>query len=330
MKKVVRVLGSIWAFVLMLYPLNSFAAGKLVYGISADKTNLKSGDSVMVEVSVEDNPGVAFLIFEVDYDSDVFSVESKSVGNILPDNNGRPVSDDQSGTVIFSVGTDTASDNSTETGELAKIVFEVKDQVKAQDTKIEVKDRDAFNSDIVEISSTGASVTLHIDGADSPKADDSEKNNDASNAQSADESSTDANNNPDQSGEPKAAQDTDEGSNPESGQNSDGYKETKVDDSSDSNSDMKERDSQAADNGTDSHGDVADTDSDGSDDSAIVSDSVSENADVFIEADYTAKTYQNEDGKSDENSKSIIWWLIGGGAVVAAAIGGFVIVKKRR
>ena len=169
MKKLRATVALVLAFTL-LFAMNAMAASALKFSLEASSTTLEPGDSVTITVSAEENPGIITTGFYLEYDDDVFSVESKSVGSILSKDSDawRPLDQDQNGQVSISLGSATTESNITSTGTLATIVLKVKDGVTGtKNITISTTSSQAgtMDADMNEISETHDSVTITVNGA---------------------------------------------------------------------------------------------------------------------------------------------------------------------
>ena len=169
MKKLRATVALVLAFTL-LFAMNAMAASALKFSLEASSTTLEPGDSVTITVSAEENPGIITTGFYLEYDDDVFSVESKSVGSILSKDSDawRPLDQDQNGQVSISLGSATTESNITSTGTLATVVLKVKDGVTGtKNITISTTSSPAgtMDADMNEVSETHDSVTITVNGA---------------------------------------------------------------------------------------------------------------------------------------------------------------------
>ena len=132
--------------------------------IAASDATAKAGEQVEVEISIVNNPGVASVALTVGYDSDVLTLVGVNDGGIL----GSAVhSDDFSANpYTLSWANDTATENFTEDGVIATLVFVVAADAEDQDVDVtlyySVEDYEIMDVDMepVEIDLEDGVVTI--------------------------------------------------------------------------------------------------------------------------------------------------------------------------
>ncbi|MBQ8118995.1 MAG: hypothetical protein IJ794_12090 [Lachnospiraceae bacterium] len=167
--------------VVLVMGMTVSAAGSGKLALTADKTELKPGDTVTVTLNVADNPGIVMLNTEIGFDANTFVLMDKDPRPaedgededelaetlqkfFIPDQASQKLSQDtgEGDNVSFYLGSDTRSSNYTKTGDVATFVLKVKDSavngsVELSFNVLECRD---FNGDIVEFSGSPVSLTI--------------------------------------------------------------------------------------------------------------------------------------------------------------------------
>lgn len=133
-------------------------------------TEAQVGDTVVVSLNLNKNPGVISLSFDVSYDKEGLLLKGVEDTKLVKGYNSSPYFENVSPYTLFWLD-GTATSNNTQTGTVAKLTFEVlkagKHEIKA---KCNVNDTCNFNLDSVNFES--ATHTIKVDGDDLPEGGD--------------------------------------------------------------------------------------------------------------------------------------------------------------
>lgn len=116
--------------------------------IVVENKTARAGDTVSVQISIKDNPGIIAMLLQINYDSKVLELESSSVKDFA-DTSFGPISKNP-----FTVSwEDSIHDNTTTDGCLVELVFRVKDGAASGSTPITVSynEDNIFNSDFENV-----------------------------------------------------------------------------------------------------------------------------------------------------------------------------------
>ncbi len=167
MKKVGRLLFVYLLIIGMIFSVRSIdlvAAGTGALSVSTSATTLHPGDEVTVNITADTNPGIITLELAGTYDTNVFTLKSKSVGAVLPDFASPSVADDTAGSVSFLLGNISASSNYTTSGTVCSFVLEVKGSAANGSTDIGITFNNAGNTDMEDVAFTVGTKTVSITG----------------------------------------------------------------------------------------------------------------------------------------------------------------------
>ena len=143
MKKTIKIL-SIVLSLLLAMSVASFAAdeeGTITVGSASGK----AGESVEIEIEVDDNPGIAMARLFVSYDADVLEIKDVEDGGIW----GKQVHSNnlESNPYTLFWSNPTTTENIVENGTLATLEFKIKSGTKAGDYPITIS---YSNSDVID------------------------------------------------------------------------------------------------------------------------------------------------------------------------------------
>ena len=118
--------------------------------LTSEKAFSKNGNTVSLTINVSSNCGFSYLRFSLDYDTSVLTLVKAENGAIISDM-------DHGLNLLWS-----ASDDSSATGELVTLVFEVSPYAQVGDYTVDIVSRECFNArgEDVGVIFKGSSVTL--------------------------------------------------------------------------------------------------------------------------------------------------------------------------
>lgn len=122
---------------LSVLSFSAFAADDSGMKISVSSADVKAGDSVSIDVTIDRNPGVFGFTAEVDYDADSFAFDKSEVQGVFS-NDEVIVNNIADGRITISA-TDSGVDNKTETGKFVKITFKTTADSVNGEHKIKIK-----------------------------------------------------------------------------------------------------------------------------------------------------------------------------------------------
>ena len=127
--------------------------------IVVDSKTTHAGDTITVNVSVKNNPGIIAMLLHIEYDSSVLELQ-KATGKDFEDVSFGPL-DHQPFTVFWE---DSIHPNTTTNGSVVELVFKVKDDAAFGQTAITVTydEENIFNSDFENIFFEALSGTVDI------------------------------------------------------------------------------------------------------------------------------------------------------------------------
>lgn len=148
-----KTLSIILAAVMLITSLSVFtvAAAASNPTISAESTTVQAGETMELNLSISNNPGMSGLVVTLRYDRDVFTLESAENGDLFDS---------------LTYATNFAWDNSAnvmQDGVLATVVFSVADDAATDDYTIEVVVRECVNMDLDDVGCDASNGTVHVD-----------------------------------------------------------------------------------------------------------------------------------------------------------------------
>ncbi len=136
---------------LFIFSIGSFAASKGELTVS--DVSGKPGETVAVEISLKNNPGIIAIRLDVDYDSSKVDLVEVADGKLL--GNGNSTFNNNINTVPYTLLWEdaTATENHTENGVLATLKFRISDSATGGnvDIKVNIDAASTFDKDLNEI-----------------------------------------------------------------------------------------------------------------------------------------------------------------------------------
>ena len=165
MKKMKRVLALLLTLVMLLsvMPTGVLAAGNDTAGVvvAADRVSGKPGDTVTVDLTLKENPGIISLRLKVKYDGTVLTLTEKSVVNMFQNVTPSRNITDIPYVLIFDSSTSEA--NVTATGKLATLTFKINENAEAdQIANIELLVDNVFDFDGANISASAENGAVSV------------------------------------------------------------------------------------------------------------------------------------------------------------------------
>lgn len=165
MKKMKRVLALLLTLVMLLsvMPTGVLGAGSDTAGVvvAADSVSGKPGDTVTVDLTLKENPGIISLRLKVKYDETVLTLTEKSVVNMFQNVTPSKNITDIPYVLIFDSSTSEA--NVTATGKLATLTFKINENAEAdQIANIEVLVDNVFDFDGAKISASAENGAVSV------------------------------------------------------------------------------------------------------------------------------------------------------------------------
>lgn len=148
-----KTLSIILAAVMLITSLSVFTVAEAASNptISAESTTVQAGETMELNLSISNNPGMSGLVVTLRYDRDVFTLESAENGDLFDS---------------LTYATNFAWDNSAnvmQDGVLATVVFSVADDAATDDYTIEVVVRECVNMDLDDVDCDASNGTVHVD-----------------------------------------------------------------------------------------------------------------------------------------------------------------------
>lgn len=146
--------------------------------ILIDDAKVEVGDEVSMSISLESNPGIAYLKLKISY-SDDLEIVSVQNGGVLEGTftTSRNTSDNP-----YTCQWTNASD-STGSGELAVITFKTADSAKTGSKDITVEVCECYNQNLDEVSITGDTAKISVSGGSSASGESQSDSSESQNAQ---------------------------------------------------------------------------------------------------------------------------------------------------
>lgn len=154
MKKFSKILSVILAIMLTVFSFPVYADEEAVtMTISADKTDVMSGDTVTINIDLSDNSGIGYLTFDVLYDNSKLEYVSHNVYDVVP---GAIVNPDYAdGIIRFAHAT---VNDITEGGTVLSIEFTV---LSSSCSTVSLQIVDSANNDFVDVEISTTPALLH-------------------------------------------------------------------------------------------------------------------------------------------------------------------------
>lgn len=180
-----KVLSSVLVVILLLSltVFSASAAAASAFELAVEVTStaddessfIKAGETIEVKIAIPEgkNPGVAYMMFDVEYDAAALKLDTKSIATAIftmgsPElNRGGIIIDEENGRIAFKTDM-LAYTNTTETGAVVALSFKVNEGVCAK-TEIAVSNLMAFNVSNDEVKSVAGAQELVIHDFDDGK-----------------------------------------------------------------------------------------------------------------------------------------------------------------
>lgn len=156
-----------------VFTVSAVAAEKA--NITVSTTSVEQGKSVKVTVSINNNPGIWGLRFNVGYNHNILTLKSADAGTVFSQGEiTAPPSLDQKEYIFMADRSDFT--NTTANGELVTLTFDVKSDANIKEYPITLKLEDAITADAttVDVAAVNGSVSV-VKPADDNKDDEGDK-----------------------------------------------------------------------------------------------------------------------------------------------------------
>jgi len=130
--------------------IDAYAAGKQTAKISVSSVKAKAGDTVSVDVSLSNNPGIIALRIAVDFDTDKLQLLEAANGTVFEKKAAVFGNNMNASPFVLSWDESLVTENITTNGKLAVLKF----KVKSSDTQIKVQVRDMYDVNLIDVSSS--------------------------------------------------------------------------------------------------------------------------------------------------------------------------------
>lgn len=166
MKKYISILLS-FMILMMSLPISASGEGALINGtLSIENYSAQSGETIDVEVILNDNPGITALSFDIEYDSDRLELIKAEDGKILGTSTAL-FGNDTTANPYRLCWDDLSTENNMGNGTVAILTFKVKDNAPSGIASVGLilNQGSTFNVDMEDVAFTTESGGINVTGS---------------------------------------------------------------------------------------------------------------------------------------------------------------------